>query len=48
MSYFVMVCEGKHPIKPIRKGPRKGGWRLMSPGLTGCYSSVLLKISAQL
>lgn len=28
MSYYVMVCEGKHPVTPIRKGPRKGGWRL--------------------
>ncbi|WP_147445046.1 DUF1629 domain-containing protein [Corallococcus sp. CA053C] len=28
MPYYVMVCEGKHPIMPIRKGPRKGGWRL--------------------
>ena len=25
MSYFVMVCEGKHPIMPIAKAPRVSG-----------------------
>lgn len=28
MAYYIMTCEGKHPITPILKGPRKGGWRL--------------------
>ena len=26
MAYYVMVCEGKHPIMPIARGP-SGNWR---------------------
>ncbi|MBL8025522.1 MAG: hypothetical protein JNL74_03880, partial [Fibrobacteres bacterium] len=27
-NYFVMVCEGKHPITPIRVCPHISGWML--------------------
>jgi hypothetical protein len=28
MAYYVMVCEGKHPIMPIARGPNfRGNWR---------------------
>lgn len=28
MNYFVMVCEGKHPVAPINVSPRIPGWML--------------------
>lgn len=32
MHYFVMVCEGKHPIMPIARGPKAPGrWRSGEP-----------------
>jgi hypothetical protein len=32
MRYFVMVCEGKHPVMPIAKGPKvRGRWRSGRP-----------------
>ncbi len=27
-QYFVMVCEGKYPVRPIGTGPVEGGWRM--------------------
>ncbi|MDL1888838.1 hypothetical protein FBQ96_04515 [Nitrospirales bacterium NOB] len=28
MAYYAMVCEGKHPIMPIARGPNfRGNWR---------------------